>query len=141
MLVRYRGKFTNLWVLTDISQTVFKNVKKDEEDFRAAVTIYEQQAKTKYKVGVELSKTHSIDEVMTAIKAAIKTYDEKAEHGFCAPLRKAFRKIGNHQNTCQSWIQLAPTQSAYFSLVCGGVMLLLEVSLPSRLANCSADYV
>jgi hypothetical protein len=138
MLVRYRQTFIEFEVLTKLSENFFKNVDKDQEDFRNAVRIYEEDAKPKYKVGVELSETHSIDDVMTAIEATMKIYNEKAEKGMYAPLRRAFQKIGNYQ-ACQSWIQLAPTQSAYFSLVCGGVMLLLEVFKAIRFLQDPAD--
>ncbi|KAF2855695.1 hypothetical protein T440DRAFT_161170 [Plenodomus tracheiphilus IPT5] len=109
-------------------KSMFKNVEKDELDFRNAVAAFERDAKPEYKVGIDLTITRSIGDVISAVEKAQKEYELKAERGRFSPFRKVLRKIGDHHKSYQSYLTLAPSQSAYFSLVCGGVVLLLEAA-------------
>jgi hypothetical protein len=99
---------------------------------------YDKNAEPRYKVGINMKKIHNMDEVMKAIEDAKMAYDEKAQKGFFAPLRKAFRKLGKNQETCKAWLDLLPGDSEYFSIICGGLKLILGVSL---IVFCTRDLL
>lgn len=89
---------------------------------------YDKNAEPKYKVGINMKETHTIDEVIKAIDDAKAAYDEKEQKGFFAPLRKAFRKLGENEELGKAWLGLLPGESQYFSIICGGIKLILGVS-------------
>jgi hypothetical protein len=89
---------------------------------------YESKAEPKYKVGINMEATHSMDDVIAAIADAQMAYDEKERKGFFAPLRRAFRILGDNQEVCKAWLGLLPGDSEYFSIICGGLKLILGVS-------------
>lgn len=92
------------------------------------MTEYESKADAKYKVGINIKDTHSIKDVVAAVEDAKLAYDEKGRKGFFAPLRKAFRTLGENESACQAWLELLPGASEYFSIICGGLKLILGVS-------------
>ncbi|CBX93863.1 hypothetical protein LEMA_P035370.1 [Plenodomus lingam JN3] len=116
-------------------KSMFKDIERDELNFRNAVAAFQQDVKPEYRVGINLSESRSMDDIVSAVKEAQKAYELKAEKGMFAPFRKVLRKIGDHHKTYQSFIALAPSQSTYFSLVCGGVVLLLEAAGKMREIN------
>lgn len=107
---------------------MYKDVKADEQYFLEAIEYYDKNAEAKYKVGINMKETHSMNEVIKAIDDAKVVYDEKEQKGFFSPLRKAFRKLGENEELCKSWLGLLPGESEYFSIICGGLKLILGVS-------------
>lgn len=75
-----------------------------------------------------MEESHSMEDVIKAIDDAKKAYDEKGEKGFFGPIRKAFRKLGDNEGAGKAWLGLLPGESHYFSIICGGIKLILGVS-------------
>lgn len=89
---------------------------------------YDSQAKPKYKVGINMKEHHSIEDVMKAVDDAKKVYDKKEQRPIFGAIRKAFRKLGDHEGTLRTWLSVLPGESEYFSIICGGIQLILGVS-------------
>jgi hypothetical protein len=109
-------------------ESLYKDVEGDEKSFLAAIEDYNKNAEGKYKVPINMKEVHSMDDVMKAIDEARENYDEKERKGFFGPIRKAFRGIGNNQSACSAWLSLLPEESQYFSIICGGLTLIIHVS-------------
>ena len=75
-----------------------------------------------------MKASHNINDVIAAIEEAKMSYDERTRKSFLAPIRKAFRTLGENQGACKAWLELLPGDSEYFSIVCGGLKLILGVS-------------
>jgi hypothetical protein len=65
---------------------------------------------------------------MEAAKFAQAKYiaDAKGAKGI---IRKFFRLTGDHSSTITSWVGLLPSDQ-YFSIMCGGLKLILGVHMP-----------
>lgn len=110
-------------------ESLYQDAKGDERDFLSAVDAYEAQADPKYRVGNFSQKIHTIKDVMTTIDDANKAYGSKDRTGLFAPIRKAFRRLGQNQDACNSWLELMPRDAQHlFCLIYGGVKLILGVS-------------
>ncbi|KAH9882004.1 hypothetical protein J1614_001175 [Plenodomus biglobosus] len=125
-------------------KSMFQDIEKDEVNFRNAVAAFERDVKPEFRVEIDLTTSRSMNDIVSAVEEAQKAYEMKAEKGMFAPFRKALRKIGDHNKTYQSFLALAPSQSTYFSLVCGGVVLLLEAAgrlreINDQILNALAD--
>lgn len=75
-----------------------------------------------------MTKAHSMDDVMEAIEDAKMVYDKTEQGGFFVRLRRVFRRLAEKQEACDAWLKLLPGDSQYFSIICGGLRLILGVS-------------
>lgn len=98
-----------------------------EDRFRAAMREYENNAKQKYKTGVDVDDAHSVDQLWQVIDSAIEGYTSKDRDGVWGKVRMGFRKLGDGSEAMQGWLGLLPTESEYMSVVCGGLKLILKV--------------
>ncbi|KAJ9149747.1 hypothetical protein NKR23_g4164 [Pleurostoma richardsiae] len=48
----------------------------------------------------------------------------KDPRGTWGRIRRAFRRVGNTKSVLEPWMQLLPSQSEYFSILCGGLKLI-----------------
>jgi hypothetical protein len=112
-------------------------VVKEEKAFLDAMIEYEKTAKEKYKTGINIADTHTLSQVWQAIDDALNKYDAESTKGLWGKVRSAFKTLGAHKDTAEGWLGLLPNQSAYMSVVCGGLKLIITVlSFPPRREIC-----
>jgi len=88
---------------------------------------YEQNADPEYRTGVDPDHEHSLDQLWQVIETAANTYQYRDVRGCWGNIRKAFRKLGDRQQTIDGWLGLLPRESQYLSVVCGGLKLIIQV--------------
>ncbi|KAL1878293.1 hypothetical protein Daus18300_002211 [Diaporthe australafricana] len=93
---------------------------------------YENDAKQKYKTGVDVDDAHSVDQLWQVIDNAIEDYTSKDRDGVWGKIRMGFRKLGDGSEAMQGWLGLLPTESEYMSVVCGGLKLILKAASQLR---------
>jgi hypothetical protein len=93
---------------------------------------YEDKVKDKYKTGIDFDEVHTMEQVWEAVEEAIANYQIEDVKGFWGRIRKAFRKLGEHNKALEGWMGLLPTESHYLSSVCGGLKLILKVSFDQK---------
>jgi hypothetical protein len=64
--------------------------------------------------------------VVAQIDQGIREY-KGDDHGIWQNMRKGFYKLSETQEAIDSWLKLLPDSSEYFSLLCGGLKLILKV--------------
>jgi hypothetical protein len=97
------------------------------QQFRVALAKYQEQTSgTKFKQRLDLDKSHSWDEVLEAVNDASVQYNHPEGHW--GKIRKGLRQFGRNHDAFSAWAQLLPSQSQYFSLLCGGLQLIINVS-------------
>lgn len=102
-------------------------VRAEEDRFRAAMKAYEEAAPTKYKIGVDLSSTHSVEQLWKIMDSEVEKYHAKDKKGVWGKIRHAFRKLGDGSEAVKGWLGLIPSESHYLSIVCGGLKLIIQV--------------
>ena len=91
---------------------------------------YEREAKKKYRTGMDPDKTHTITQLESAIAKSIEKHDDEEAKGYWGRINIAFRKLGGKKEDINGWLGLLPSESQYFSVICGGFKLIIEVSRP-----------
>lgn len=105
-------------------------VKSEEQRFSEALQAYQDDAKPKYKADVLIQSTHNWSEVLAAVTATQKARSERAD--FCGRLLKKLRWFGEQSVIFEQWVELLPTQNQYFSVLCGGLKLILGAAAKLR---------
>jgi hypothetical protein len=89
---------------------------------------YETAAGKDRKTKSSLSNNlHTWNDVLAEVENASKQYNEP--EGTWGKIRKAFRKSGDTAVSTSAWLALLPAQSEYFSVLCGGLTLIVGVSI------------
>lgn len=73
------------------------------------------------------SDLHTWRDVLAEVDDASKQYNEP--DGVWGKVRKAFRKSGDKAVSSSAWLVLLPASSEYFSILCGGLTLIIGVSI------------
>ena len=73
------------------------------------------------------SDLHTWRDVLAEVDDASKQYNEP--DGVWGKVRKAFRKSGDRAVSISAWLVLLPASSEYFSILCGGLTLIIGVSI------------
>ncbi|KAK6205895.1 hypothetical protein LQW54_008086 [Pestalotiopsis sp. IQ-011] len=95
--------------------------------FKDAIKEYEKTAKERYKTGVDVNGTHSVEHLWQIIDDVVEEYARKGQEGVWGNIRAGFRKLGDGSEAMQGWLGLLPTESEYLSVICGGFKLILKV--------------
>jgi len=96
------------------------------KQFHTALQKYQEQTSgTKFSQSLDLDKLHSWSEVLEAVNDASICYDHPKGHW--GKIRKALRKFGRNSHAFDAWARLLPSQSQYFSILCGGLQLIIGV--------------
>ncbi|GAB1738691.1 hypothetical protein NU219Hw_g3488t1 [Hortaea werneckii] len=105
-----------------------ENLKAHEQRFRQALQDYKDQAKPKYQADIDLrlSAHHQWDDVIGAVEALSKTQAERED--FWSSVRNKLHWFGENSSVFQQWSGLLPTQSNYFSVMCGGLKLIFNAA-------------
>lgn len=103
-------------------------LKAHEQRFRQALQDYKDQAKPKYQadIDIRLSAHHQWDEVIGAVEVLSKAHAERKD--FWSSLRNKLHWFGENSSVFQQWSGLLPTQSNYFSVMCGGLKLIFNAA-------------
>ncbi|KAI6887825.1 hypothetical protein KC363_g4074 [Hortaea werneckii] len=103
-------------------------LKAHEQRFRQALQDYKDQAEPKYQADIDLrlSAHHQWDDVIGAIDVLSKTQAERKD--FWSSLRNKLHWFGQNSSVFQQWSGLLPTQSNYFSVMCGGLKLIFTAA-------------
>ena len=79
----------------------------------------------------------SWDEVMEEVHSAAKLLPNKS--GFWGRIQKSFRSVGKNSDALKAWVRLLPSDS-YFSVICGGLRLIVGVSMTTSSSNQSNRF-
>lgn len=99
--------------------------------FTDALAKYQEGVKIKYKSGVDLGATHDWDEVMKYVNEARDRYTGVGEEGIMKKIDNRLKTFQTAAPAIQAWLKLLPSTSTYGSVVCGGLTIILEVTLAS----------
>ncbi|PON29541.1 hypothetical protein TGAM01_v201790 [Trichoderma gamsii] len=99
----------------------------DEEDaFKKAMKEYESTAK--YKTGINPDSEHTMKELESVVAEAIEKHCAKDKRGFWGKIGHACKILGESKDDIEGWLGLLPSESQYFSVVCGGLKLILKAA-------------
>ena len=112
--------------MTSSREELYKDAASEKRRFQAAIEKYENVTKdTKYKTNVVSNAMHTWEEVLAEVNAASERYNDGS--GFWGKIRKGLRSFGRNNQVFDAWAGLLPTQSNYFSVLCGGLKLIFSV--------------
>ncbi|KAI6827963.1 hypothetical protein KC327_g1112 [Hortaea werneckii] len=105
-----------------------EGLKAHEQRFRQALQDYKDLAKPKYQADIDLrlSAHHQWDDVIGAVEALSQTQAERKD--FWSSLRNKLHWFCENSSVFQQWSGLLPTQSNYFSVMCGGLKLIFNAA-------------
>lgn len=96
---------------------------------------YERKAPDTAKTRIMIGSQHTWEEAFDTVTKELGSY--KDPPGWFGRVRKTMRSLGNNKDLALAWANLLPTQSEYFSILCGGLKLVITVSAsPPCAAQC-----
>jgi len=122
------------------SEDFYRDVGEESRRLTQAMAEYEKVTGVdgKKKKPVLSKDLHTWSEVLQEVENASNQYDEP--DGAWGKIRKAFRKSADKADIASAWLTLLPNQSEYFSVLCGGLKLIIGVSVYTAAATShSAD--
>ena len=118
--------------LTQHREEIYRDAASEERLCKLAIEAYEKETKdSKYKTNIINDATHTWEEVLAEVNAASERYNEVP--GLWGKIRKGLRSFGVNNQVFDAWAGLLPTQSNYFSVICGGLKLIFSVRTSSVL--------
>ncbi|GLA00334.1 hypothetical protein AnigIFM60653_008393 [Aspergillus niger] len=103
------------------------SVYEEEQKFLQAMRDYENNSKNKYKTGIKVDQTHTMEDLWNSVDHVAEKYkNSESERGIWDQIRIAFRKLGDHESAIDGWLGLLPSESNYLSVVCGGLKFILH---------------
>lgn len=99
------------------------------QQFLSAVTAYEQSHNGKGSNALELVNSSSWSDVLNQVERVQRQYEGAVKTGFLGSLRGRLRSFGDCKAPVEAWLKLLPSQAWQGSLVCGGVMIVVNVSM------------
>lgn len=110
------------------SEEIYKDAESEKERFKAALESYEKTtAGSKFKTDLAIDSAHKWEEVILEVNKASVNYENVS--GAWGKIRKALRRFGKDNKAFTAWSALLPSESEYFSILCGGVKLIIGVSI------------
>lgn len=82
-------------------------------------------AGSKFQTDVTTKSVHTWEEVLKEVNKASDDYNDLS--GFWGKIRKGLRSFGKNNKAFEAWASVLPSQSHYFSLLCGGFKLIFGV--------------
>ncbi len=89
---------------------------------------YEKTAKPKYKMMINIHETHTMAQVWEIVNEEVQKHNDENKKGIWSGLQTAFRVFSENNTAVESWLGLLPAESQYFSILCGGLKLIIKVS-------------
>jgi hypothetical protein len=87
---------------------------------------YEKNAPTNSKTLIKVESHHTWEDVLQLTTGTLESYND--DSGFCGKMKKMLRKLGDQSAALKAWSNLLPSQSEYFSILCGGLKIIITVS-------------
>lgn len=94
---------------------------------------YELNAEEKYKTGIDPHGKHTVQELLDVVESTVDKYQNADTKGLWGKVRLAFRKLGASGDAITGWLGLLPSETEYLSIVCGGLKLIITVSIEKPL--------
>lgn len=114
---------------------LFKDTAAEVQRFKDAIDEYQRIVEPKYQLSEDLIKAHDISSLLKSIDTASNRYKVDAIKGPWGKVREAFRKLGKNQAAIKAWLSFIPSEHEYFSILCGGLTVILGVSYMSYRKN------
>lgn len=96
---------------------------------RNALSTFESSLPTKHKTQFSLSSLHTWDEVIAEAKIAEAAYTKRgSRETHFGRVRGYLRILQRNTARLDGWIDLAPSQSTYASVICGGFKMVLRAA-------------
>jgi hypothetical protein len=109
------------------SEEYYRNADEESQRFKRAMDEFEITVNKKKDKTLHLSQSvHTWDDVLKQLEIASSI--NKDSKGRWGRMQQRFRKLSSRVETASAWLQILPTQSQYFSVLCGGIQLILGVS-------------
>jgi hypothetical protein len=96
-----------------------------KDNFQQALLLYEKTAPEEAKTHIKVLSTHTWDDVLNLVNGALASYQDTS--GPCGKIKKMLRKLGSQTDIITAWSNFLPSQSEYFSLLCGGLKIIITV--------------
>ncbi|KAH9224701.1 hypothetical protein DL95DRAFT_516944 [Leptodontidium sp. 2 PMI_412] len=105
-------------------EELYKDAESERKRFKLAMESYEKTtAGTKFKTDVTSNEIHTWEEVLEELNIASENYNDVS--GLWGKIRRGCRSFGKNNKVFTAWSSLLPTESQYFSILCGGVKLII----------------
>ncbi|KAH7336195.1 hypothetical protein BKA65DRAFT_552859 [Rhexocercosporidium sp. MPI-PUGE-AT-0058] len=105
-------------------EELYKDAESERKRFKLAMESYEQTtAGTKFKTDVMSNEVHTWEEVLEELNIASENYNDVS--GLWGKIRRGCRSFGRNNKVFTAWSSLLPTESQYFSILCGGIKLII----------------
>lgn len=95
--------------------------------FADALQQFQQGVKPKYKSHIDLCATHTWDEVIGHADEARRKYTGVGRKGVMKKIDHGLKTFQTAAPAIQAWLKLLPSTTWYGSILCGGLMIVLEV--------------
>ncbi|KAK2752304.1 hypothetical protein FQN55_007344 [Onygenales sp. PD_40] len=117
-------------------QEVYLDIEEAKKQFKEAMEAYENTTVgSKFKTDVTSRPVHTWEEVLEeAQKASDHYYDYSGTWG---KIRKGLHSFGRNNKAFEAWSSALPSESHYFSLLCGGLKLIFGAA--ARLEDLRSD--
>ena len=112
-----------------------------QKAFADALKQYQNGVKLKYKSQIDLCATHTWNEVMEYADRARNKYTGVGQKGIMKKIDNGLKTFQTAAPAIEAWLKLLPSTSIYGSIVCGGLTIILEVSIDGlRYIAMGADW-
>jgi len=123
-------------MLTRHSDDLYKDADLRRATFEQALIQYERSAPDKAKTHINVQSNHSWEDLLDVVDRALKSYEDTS--GFSGRMRKVLRRLSSQTEMLSAWSEFLPSGSEYFSILCGGLKMIIMVSFPdSARPNCA----
>lgn len=78
---------------------------------------------------MDTNADYTWSDVLSAQENFSQERENVTTRGIKGAMYKQLRRFGDNSETFQSWLKLLPTESHYLSVLCGGLRLILGVSV------------
>lgn len=95
--------------------------------FADALQQFQQGVKPKYKSQIDLCASHTWDEVIGYADEARRKYTGVVRKGIMRKIDHGLKTFQTAAPAIQAWLKLLPSTTWYGSILCGGLIIVLEV--------------
>lgn len=99
-----------------------------EDDFKEAMLSYLQSSKGQ-KLRFDIAQHFEWVDVLEEVKTTQERYNGAGKEGILGSMRGKLRSFDSCAGRIESWLKFVPSDAWQFSLVCGGIKLVLKVSI------------
>jgi hypothetical protein len=113
-----------------LRSAIIAEAEREQNVFRAALEKYHAKTVgTRYQTALNLDEVHTWEQVLETVSQVSAQYEDPK--GYWGKIKKGLRRFGKNNQAFAAWAETLPSQSQYFSIICGGLKLIFGVSLPT----------